>query len=385
MKPLALLVIVAALGLSACGGNASTPSAGVSLTAAPDGPLRLKGVCPDTVVIQTDWSPEAEHGGSYQLLGSGYSVDTARKRVTGKLVTGNVDTGVALEIRAGGPAIGFQTVSSQMYLDQSITLGQVITDEAVLLSATQPTTAVVSPLAVSPQMIMWDPAAHPDWHTIADIGRTDTKVLYYQANTYMQYLTGAGILRKSQVDGSYDGSPAAFVAEGGKIAQQGFATEEPYTYEHTLPQWNKPVAFQLVNDTGYPVYPEALSVRSAQLSALSPCLRKLVPILQRAEVDYLTSPAATNKLISTLASRYSLGRPYTEAEAQFSTQQQLKLHVAGNQPGTRTLGGFDQTRLHRVVDILTPIAAAQGKQLKPGLAPTDLATSDFIDPAVGLP
>jgi hypothetical protein len=317
-------------------------------------------------------------------VGPGYTADTEHKKVVGPLVAQGQDTGVKVEIRAGGPAVGFQTVSAQMYLDQGITLGQVSTDEAVTLSATQPTTAVVAPLDVNPLMIMWDPAAHPDWHTIADIGRTDTKVLYFQTSTYMEYLIGAGILHRNQVDGSYDGSPATFVADGGKIAQQGFATEEPYTYQHALPQWNKPVSFQLINDTGYPVYPEALSVRAAQKAALAPCLRKLVPIVQRAEADYLRSPDATNKLITSLDAKYDVGRAYTAAEAQFSTQQQLALHIAGNQPGTKTLGGFDQTRLRRVIDILGPITKAQGKTIKAGVSPADIATSEFIDPGIGL-
>ncbi|GAA0640121.1 nitrate ABC transporter substrate-binding protein [Kutzneria viridogrisea] len=379
---LATVGAVAALALGACGGGGATGTA-TALPAAPDGPLRLKGACPDTVVIQTDWSPEAEHGGLYQLLGPDPTVDSEHKRVTGTLAAQGQDTGVRVQIRAGGPAIGFQTVSSQLYLDQSITLGQVVTDESVSLSAGQPTTAVLATLDLSPQMIMWDPAAHPDWHSIADIGRTDTKVLYFQTSTYMQYLLGAGVLRRGQVDGSYDGSPSTFVAEGGKIAQQGFATNEPYLYQEKLAQWHKPVKFQLVSETGYPVYP-ALSIRSAQKAAQAPCLRKLVPIIQRAQVDYLRSPEAANKLITSLSAKYNLGQSYTAAQAKFSVEQQLALHIAGNQPGTRTLGGFDQARLQRVIDILRPILAAQGKALGPGLGPAEIATSEFIDPSIGL-
>ena len=370
-----------ALAAGACGGGPVATGTTDAAPAAPDGPLRLKGVCPDTVVVQTDWAPEAEHGGVYQLLGQNPTVDAEHKRLTGTLVAQGLDTGVKLEIRAGGPAIGYQTVSAQMYLDQGITLGQVGTDEAVRLARTQPTTAVVAPLDISPQMLMWDPASHPDWRTIADIGHTDTKVLYFQAASYMEYLIGAGILHRSQVDGSYDGSPATFVAAGGKMVQQGFATSEPYRYEKVLPQWDKPVRFQLINDTGYPVYPEALAVRSGQKAALAPCLRKLVPIIQRAEVAYLKAPAGTNKLITDLVSTYTIGQSYSPAQAAFSTAEQIKLHIAGNEPGTGTLGGFDRARLQRVVDILRPIV---GDQFKAGLTPDDVATAEFVDPAIGL-
>ena len=58
--------------------------------------------------------------------------------------------------------------------------------------------------------------------------------------------------------------------------------------------------------------------------------------------------------------------------------------LAGNGPD-RTLGNFDQTRVQRLIDIVTPILKTQGKQTKPGLLPADLVTDEFIDPAIGMP
>ena len=114
-------------------------------------------------MLQTDWNPEAEHGGQYELLGPNPTINAGAKSVTGELVAhGGIDTGVQLQIRAGGPAIGYQTVSSQMYKDSSITLGYLGTDEQIALSQTQPTVAVMAGLEVSPQIIQWSPTAHPD-------------------------------------------------------------------------------------------------------------------------------------------------------------------------------------------------------------------------------
>ena len=56
----------------------------------------LAGVCPETVVIQTDWKPEAEHGFLYNLVGDGYPIDTDKVSVTGPPRVGGVDTGVNL-------------------------------------------------------------------------------------------------------------------------------------------------------------------------------------------------------------------------------------------------------------------------------------------------
>src|SRR5262249_9229699 len=90
----------------------------------------LKGVCPDTISIQTDWFPEAEHGALYELVGANPTIDANKKTVTGPLMSGGTDTGVKIELRTGGPAIGFQQVSSQMKQDPSIYLGYVSSDEA---------------------------------------------------------------------------------------------------------------------------------------------------------------------------------------------------------------------------------------------------------------
>ncbi|MGH3466107.1 MAG: ABC transporter substrate-binding protein [Thermocrispum sp.] len=372
-------LLACALSITACSGGQQAAAPGAPEAS---GPLRLKGVCPDTVVLQTDWAPEAEHGGSYHLLGKKHTIDAGHKRVTGPLVASGTDTGVDIEIRAGGPAVGFQTVSSQMYLDPEITLGQVITDEAVSLSASQPTLAVVAPLDISPQVIMWDPASHPRVDTIADLGRTDTKVLYFKAATFMEYLVGSKILQEDQIDGSYDGSPASFIASDGKIAQQAFATNEPYVYQKEISQWRKPVDFQLLHETGYPVYPQSLSIRADQKKKLTPCLKKLVPIIQQAQVDYLKQPDATNELLVDLVEEYNIGFTYSRKQAEFSVKQQLKLNIAGNGPD-RTLGNFEKSRLQRVIDIVSPVVAERKKDVRPDLATGEIATNEFIDPAIG--
>jgi hypothetical protein len=374
---LALMLAAAGCSSNASGGATARPPAA---SAAVD----LKDVCPDPVVVQTPWVPQAEHGALYQLLGPDYKIDAARKRMTGPLVTrGGKPTGVRIELRAGGPAIGFQSAAQTMYLDPSITLGEVATDDAIAASLRQPVTAVVASFEIAPYMLMWDPSVHPNWHTIADIGQTNTKVLYFKSATYMDYLLGSGILRRGQVDGSFDGSPATFVASGGTIAQQGFATNEPYLFTHLLPNWHRPIDFQLIHDTGYPIYPEAVVVRADKKAQLAPCLQRLVPMIQRAQVDYLAHPGPVNKLVVNLNTKYKVGFPYTLGQADFSAAQQRKLGIVSNGPD-RTLGNFDMGRIRRVMDIVVPIFAGRKQPIKPGLRPEDLATNEFIDPSVSL-
>jgi hypothetical protein len=378
-----VLLLALALAAAGCGGDNEqpAPTQGSAAPAATDEQLNLKGACPDTVIIQTDWDPESEYGVYYHLLGSNPQVDTERKRVSAPLVAQGRDTGVRLEVRTGGPSIGFEPVSAQMYKDKDITLGQVSTDEAIRFSDGQPTQAVVAPMEVSPFMIMWDPATYPQFQRIADIGKTDTKVFYFEGDTYMEYLIAAGVLRRSQVDGSYDGKPANFVAAGGKAAQAGFATSEPYIYEHEVRQWAKPVRYALVNEAGYPFYPQALSIRAADRERLAPCLAKLVPIVQRAQLDYLADPAATNELIVDLVEQYDTGWVYSAGLADYAITKMRETFV-GNGPD-QTLGNFDMARVGRMLEIVTPIFTAQRKPPKDGLKAEDIATNDYIDERIG--
>jgi hypothetical protein len=304
--------------------------------------------------------------------------------VTGRLVTGGVDTGVGLDIRSGGPAIGFQQVPAQMYLDTSITLGMVITDEAIQFSAAQPTTAVVAPLEGDPQILLWDPATHPDWNSITDIGQSDTTVVYYQGATYMEYLVGSGILRRRQVDGSYDGTPARFTARRGALVSQGYATNEPYVYQHEVPAWGRPVRYQLVSETNYPQYANTLAIRARDRARLDGCLRRLVPIIQHAQVDFLTRPDVTLGRIVAIVRAFHSSFSYSQRNAEFAVSQLRDLGLSGN-GNNHTLGDFDTGRLQRMIDIVVPIITSQRKPVNEHVAPADIAINDYIDPTIGLP
>jgi hypothetical protein len=376
-------LIATAVAVSACSGTGTDAGGQAADRAAAEGDAQsLRGVCPATIVVQSSWYPQVEHAAVYQLLGRGSTVDANRKRVSGPLVSAGVDTGVRLEVRAGGPAIGSQQVSAQMSADRSITLGMLNSDELVQQSQAHPLLGVVAPLELDPQVLLWDPAAHPDWTTIQDIGLTDVPVLYYQGSTYMEYLLRSGILRPSQVDSSYTGTPDRFVASRGKLVVQGYATNEPYAWEHEVKQWGKPLAYALVNDTGYPNYANLLAIRPADRSTLDGCLRRLVPMIQRAEVDFLAKPAATTDLI-VRAVAAQRGFTYTRELADYAVDAMRRLGIVDNGKD-RTLGNFDTARLQRMIDILTPIFAGQNKPVRAGLTPDGLVTNQYVDMTIGL-
>jgi hypothetical protein len=339
--------------------------------------------CPATVTIQTDWNPESEHGHLYSMFGDDAVIDASNKSVSGPLYSSGEYTGVNLEVRAGGPAIGFQTVSSQMYTDSDITLGYANTDESLRLSPDMPTTAVFAPMEINPQMIMWDPATYPDVKSIADLTASGAIIKYFGGAAYMDYFIGAGIVPEGQADGGYDGTPANFVSQGGKDAQQGFASAEPYIYENEVDAWGKPVEFELIHDAGYPIYASAVTVRSAELEEMSPCLTALVPVLQQAEVDFFDDPAATNALILDLVEEYDTGWVYSEGVADYSVKTMIDLGLVSNGDNDY-IGDFDEARVQKIIDSDTPIFTKLGTPPIEGITPADLVTNEFLDQSIGL-
>jgi len=395
-KVTALIGVLCLVTLAACGGsdNTSTQDTNTETTAetaaptaettAPVAGVSLAGICPDVVTIQTDWNPEIEHGFVYQLVGDGYEVDAAGVRVTGPLVASGVDTGVKIQVRSGGPAVGFSSPTSLMYQDPTILLGFVYTDSAVQDSGEFPTMSVVAPFNISPQIIMWDPATYPNVKTIADLKATGAKVRYFGGASYMEYLTSTGILDKKQVDGTYDGTPANFVADGGKAAQQGFASSEPYYYQQVLTDWAKPVAFQTIHDAGWTAYAQSLGGTPANIAANTECLKLLVPMIQQSQVDFVTDPAETNTLILDLVVQYNNGWIYDAGQATAGVELALANKLIANSPDG-TLGSFDMDRVTSFIAVAVPVYASIGAKLKDGLTAGDLVTNEFIDPTIALP
>jgi hypothetical protein len=377
-------VVVGSVALSFLAAVCGTSGTADASPTATSSSVSLAGVCPSTVVVQTDWDPEADHFAAYELAAPNGTVDTNKKTYTAELLAhGGKATGVKIQIRTGGPAIGNQLVSAQLYEDSSILLGYVETDEAIELSATQPTVAVVADRQVAPTVIVWSPSKHPGVHTIAQLGKTNTTVLYYNGAPYMDYLTGAGILKKSQVDAAYNGTPAQSIASGGADALQGFATAEPYEYAHEISQWDKPMTYQLVNSYGYDPYP-SLATRPQNITKYAACFKKLVPIIQQGIVDYAANPGPADALIVKLVKEYNNGWSYDAGEAAYAAHAQVADGLIADSSNGQ-IGNFNDSRIQKFINLAAPIYKSDGKTIKAGLTPQEITTNQFIDPAIHLP
>ena len=339
----------------------------------------LSAACPDPLVIQTDWFPEAEHGSLYELIGEGYEVDTEQKVVRGPLVAGGAETGIDVEVRTGGPAIGFQPVSVQQYADDGIHLGYANTEGQVQRYDETPVLSVVAPLEINPQIIYWDPETYPDVETLADLGEEGVTINIFEAGTFADVFVAEGIWQADQIDQSYDGSPARFIAEDGAIAQQGFASAEPYTYENVFEEWGKPVRFETLHDAGFEVYSQTLAIIPDELETLAPCLELFVPIVQQAAIDYINAPDRANAIIIDAVEQFDDSWTYDEGLAAYSVETQKELGFVGNGPND-TLGDMDEERVQGVIDQIREA----GIEVPEDLDAADLVTNEFVDPDIGL-
>jgi hypothetical protein len=223
---------------------------------------------------------------------------------------------------------------------------------------------------------MWDPDSHPGMTTIREVAAAGAPVLT-SGDIVPALLAGKGVIQQGQIDTSYEGTPARFVSDP-TILQQGFATAEPYVYQHEIAEWGRPVGYEPLADYGYSIYPEPVAVRADKLDQLRPCLQKLVPIMQRSQIDYLKDPAPTNRLIVELVEAYQTGWTYSAGVADFSAKAQVEQGFVKDDPASGVFGQFDPARMQEIVSTFGPILQAQGT-ITTVPDPASLYTNEFID------
>ncbi len=389
-RQLGVVALGVALLAAACGGGIDGRARSERLDDLAD--LRR---CPDPLVIQTDWYPEPEHGALYQLTAGEGRVDPTTGHFRGPLAATVTPEGaggdggedrvveppVTLEIRAGGPALDDRTPLEIMVDDPGVFLGYVNTDVAIANHEETPTTAVVAPLEINPQIIMWDPDTYgiESWDDVRD---TDATVSHAPGALYTDFLVGADLVDADQLADTYDGTPTRFVAQGGALIQQGFATQEPYTYENVLVDWGRPVGTLLVHDAGYEIYQGPLAILDDRVDAdARACLAALVPLVQQAVVDFQRDPTVTNELLVQVVDDLDTVWDLTDDGALATVVEMGSLGIVAN-GSNGTVGDFDFERLEGVM--ATMAERVESVDVPTDLRAQDVATNEFIDSDIGL-
>ena len=367
------IALVSLTILSACGGSDS--AATDTTAAAPTTGASLADVCPATIVVQTDWFPESEHGGIYQLMSDDAVASKDTGAVSGSLVVNGEPAGVKLEIRAGGPFLESPVVT-EMYQDNAITFGYVGTDVAITRYTDAPTLAVFNALNINPQVLLWDATKHPEAKTIADAAQTIKSFYVYGDPAWMRYFAAQGLIQKDQVDSNYKGNLLLSTEDA---AHQGFATSEPYKYAN-LESGAITTGYQLIHDAGWNSYAQNLAIRKDRLEELRPCLENIVPIFQQAQLDYIADPTRANAIILSTVATYDSWWTQSEGDVANGAASQKDMGIVGNGE-TPTFGDLEEARVNDFIAKATPILREQGLEIA-DITAGDITDNEFLDTSI---
>ena len=366
-------VTTSAAMLAACGSSSSSSTESGS-SSAPAAAGSLAAVCPSTIKIQTSWYPESEKGVVYQIVGPDGKADTNKGAYSGTV------EGVTVEVLAGGPYLGNQSTMAKMYQDSSILLGEVSTDDAIAVSNKNPVKAVVAVLQKSPKGVVFDPATY-QFKTIEDVGKSGATILKAGQDASTDLLVASGAVKASQFDYSYDGSPARFITAGGKDVMVEYATETPYLYENSFKQWGKPLQSILLADGGYTAYENALSVTPENEKKYGECLKKFVPIVQKAVVAYAADPKPVDDALIKYSQALKSPTVLSTGLNEFTNETMKDKGILAN-GSDGVAGSFDTDRVTKLVTSMQTVAKNQKITLKDGLTAGDLVTDQYLDTSI---
>jgi len=226
------------------------------------------GAAQERIVFATDWLAQAEHGGFYQALAEG----TYKKY------------GLDVTIRMGGPQINGLQLLAAGQLDVAMA------DGLQVLSAIEqdvPLTSIAATFQKNPTVLI----AHPGVAKIEDLKGKPIAVAAAANITFWPWLKQKYGFADSQKR-PYGFSVQPFLADKA-LAQQGFATSEPFSIEKA---GVKPVVF-LLADRGYPPYSEVLAVKRDTLAQRGDVMQRFVRASAEGWKSYLANPAPGNALI----------------------------------------------------------------------------------------
>lgn len=348
----------------------------------------LADVCPNPIILQKDWLMQIEHGPIMQMIGSGGTMEPGVYQ--GPLGS----TGVDLMVLEGGPGIGLgdgESSTSSLFMGNSKArvrphLAYQELDNAFVFSERFPTVGVFAPLDIAPTVLLWDDATYPDgFHTVEDIkafAETGVAKAYVSTarRTFSKFLIDNGVPEDFFVEG-YRGDLENFVTNNGTWLNQGFLTSEVYKLENGR-NWEKDISYTTVDGLGYTTYTGMVSVARDRLEELSPCLEKLVPIMQQAAVDFANDPSEVAEMVVAFNDG-DFGTSWWKTSADlvgYASDIMVEAGLVGN-GSNDTIGDFDMEKVETMYGIIAP---SLDELADPDVTAADVVTNQFIDPTIGL-
>ncbi len=336
-------------------------------------------VCPSKLVIQTDWFPELEHGGTYQLIGTEGTISKDLVNYSGPIQPQYAVPGLEeIEINT----IKFDKANASVLLDGEADMAYLTSADVIRDAGAVDMVMIAKTLDKDPQMVMWDPTQF-DIQAPEDIAATGAPVLHFPGAGYIDYMIGQGYMTEDQSDPSYDGSDAKFVATNGGVIQQGFATNEVFKYENEI-AWKDgapaDVDFFTVGDLGFDNYPAVITMMRDRMEELDACLMAFVPVMQQAWVDFLNDPKPiTDKMIEINEVHdgfWGLSESINEGGIALVESDGFAVNSADG-----TYCSLDADRLQGLYDAVKPIYDEQGVEIAESI--DQVYTNKYCEAAPG--
>ncbi len=222
----------------------------------------------DRLVFATDWLAQAEHGGFYQALAEGIY-----RRY-----------GLDVTLRMGGPQVNGLQLLAAGRIDVAMADGL---QAIAVVEQRVPLVAIAATFQKNPTVII----AHPGPTRLDELRGMPIAIGAAANTTFWPWLKQRYGFTDAQKR-PYAFSVQPFLADA-TLAQQGFATSEPFSIEK---MGVKPTVF-LLADLGYPPYSQVLMVSRTTLEQRRDVLLRFLRASAEGWKRYLADPAPGNALI----------------------------------------------------------------------------------------
>lgn len=102
-----------------------------------------------------------------------------------------------------------------------------------------------------------------------------------------------------------------------------------------------------------------------------------MPIMQQAQVDFMTDPLETDELIVELVEAYDTGWVYSMESAKFAYEAGIEKGILAY-GADGVMGSFDTDRVQELIDIVAEYSDADVSEI----TPDDLVTNEFLDTSI---
>lgn len=290
------------------------------------------------VVLQSDWFPQAEHGGFYQAVARGFYAEV----------------GLEVDILPGGPGAGIKLKLARGEADFAMMKSD---DTIVAVARGLPFVMVMAALQHDPQaLIVHADSPVREWKDLN--GRA---VIASPSMTWIPYLQRRFGIAFSLRPNTY--GLGEFLANR-EAVQQGLVTHEPFF----AAQHGRPVRSLLLADSGYDCYP-AVVTRAEMLRTDPAAVRAFVAASTRGWRDYITGdPGPADRLI------LARNREMTPELLAYSRGEMIRRRlVSGESAAGEKVGQLSLVRIASLMETLVSL-----KVIDAPLPVAKVATDAFL-------